>query len=328
MLWELKLEVWVRHFLQGEPIERIRQEMAATHGGEQLSTPGWRKVKKVVEEFLCLSAAQGMCLPPELRLRWQELGGSGLPQARGVPETRAGVHPATHVEDLLNFKGRLAQDYSLFYVTSPESQGLHTLSSLLGGREAAAEPPAPWEGYPLYHCLRSHAPDHTLWRILDRWRNLYRAYLQEIDTVAREMLRQVMREMVLKRSLGFSLWFCVSLFEGCVRTVSGPTESQQYTMLPAAGRKGDYHLVCGGRRVARGTHEEIRACWDVHAHILSQWAASPDIAEVVKCFNELQTLRQQGLEHLDLLDAKALASGSCAVCQGEEILELPDRQTP
>lgn len=330
MRWELKLEVWVRHFLQGEPIERIRQEIAAAHGGEDVATPGWRRVKKVVEEFRCLSQAQGMCLPPELRLRWQELVGTGLPQTKGVPEgtAAAGVHPGTHLEDLLDFKGRLAPDYSLFYVNSPEFQGLHTFSSLLGGREAAAEPPAPWEGHPLYHCLRAHTPDRILWGILDRWRNLYRLYLQEIETVAKEMLREVMREMVLKQSLGFSLWFCVSLFEGCVWTVSSRAERQQYTILPAAGAKGDYYLGYGGRRVARGTHEQMKRCEEVHADILSRWAASPDVAEAVKCFNDLQALREQGLKQLEALDRKALATGGCALCQGAETADLPGLRAP
>lgn len=179
-----------------------------------------------------------------------------------------------------------------------------------------------WEALPIVSKIRSHCPEHQLWKDIDEWKRREDECWQSISDIA-EKLRAEFHEPLhfpgseitnptTERHLLLDIfnWLAGQLLGNVphfwfICTVRD--EEQK-------GREPTFRLAWGDAYYAQGTEEQIERARRAAKSVLERWPDSDDMRSLVRQYHSLEVLAQRIRDDIQNIDEAVLAQGSCPDC--------------
>ena len=180
----------------------------------------------------------------------------------------------------------------------------------------------PGEAFPIISKIRSHCPEHQLWKDIDEWKRREDEYWQSISHIAVKLRAEFHEPLHSPGSeitsptqewhllLDIFNWLAGQLLGNVPHFwfICTVRDEEQKSPEPT------FRLAWGDTYYAQGTEEQIESARRAAEDILKRWSDSDDMRSLVRQYYSLEVLAQRIRDDIQHIDETALAQGTCPDC--------------
>jgi len=223
-----------------------------------------------------------------------------------------------HLRDLRKFLQEDSRIRGSFVVEAPSSKMESMLKQLVPRAPAIwlRKGGFAWEDLPIVSNIRSHCPEHQLWKDIDEWKRRQDEYERSILDIAEKLQAEFHGPLHFPGSEittpTMERYLLLDIFNWLAGQLLGNVP--HFGRLYAGWNGQTFYLAWGDTQYVQGTKEHIEHARRSAEDVLQQWLDSDDMRSLVRRYYFLEGLAQRMRDDVEHIDEAVLAQGKCPNC--------------